>query len=30
VIGHVMKASKGKYNSQEIVEAVRKEIERRL
>ena len=30
VIGHVMKASKGKYNSQEIVEAVRKEIEKRL
>ncbi|MDD1756290.1 MAG: Asp-tRNA(Asn)/Glu-tRNA(Gln) amidotransferase subunit GatB [Methanomassiliicoccales archaeon] len=29
VIGHVMKVAKGKYNSQEIVEATRKEIERR-
>ena len=29
VIGHVMKMSKGRYNSQEIVEAVKKEIEKR-
>lgn len=29
VIGHVMKAAKGKYNSQEVVEAVKKEIEKR-
>jgi len=29
VIGHVMKVAQGKYNSQEVVEAVRKEIERR-
>jgi aspartyl-tRNA(Asn)/glutamyl-tRNA(Gln) amidotransferase subunit B len=29
VIGHVMKVAKGKYNSQEVVEAVRKEIEKR-
>ena len=29
-IGHVMKVSKGKYNSEEVVKAVRKEIERRL
>ena len=29
VIGHVMKETKGKYNSQEVVEAVKKEIERR-
>jgi len=29
VIGHVMKVAKGKYNSQEIVIAVKKEIERR-
>ncbi|HUL40064.1 MAG TPA: Asp-tRNA(Asn)/Glu-tRNA(Gln) amidotransferase subunit GatB [Methanomassiliicoccales archaeon] len=30
VIGHVMKAAKGRYNSQEIVEAARKEMERRI
>jgi aspartyl-tRNA(Asn)/glutamyl-tRNA(Gln) amidotransferase subunit B len=30
VIGHVMKVAKGRYNSQEIVEAARKEIERRM
>jgi aspartyl-tRNA(Asn)/glutamyl-tRNA(Gln) amidotransferase subunit B len=29
VIGHVMKVAKGKYNSQEVVEATKKEIERR-
>jgi Asp-tRNA(Asn)/Glu-tRNA(Gln) amidotransferase B subunit len=29
VIGHVMKVAKGKYNSQEVVEAVKKEIEKR-
>jgi len=29
VIGHVMKAAPGKYNSREVVEAVRKEIEKR-
>jgi aspartyl-tRNA(Asn)/glutamyl-tRNA(Gln) amidotransferase subunit B len=29
VIGHVMKVARGKYNSQEVVEAVRKEIEKR-
>jgi aspartyl-tRNA(Asn)/glutamyl-tRNA(Gln) amidotransferase subunit B len=30
VIGHVMKVAKGRYNSQEIVEAAKKEIERRM
>jgi aspartyl-tRNA(Asn)/glutamyl-tRNA(Gln) amidotransferase subunit B len=29
VIGHVMKVARGKYNSQEVVEATRKEIEER-
>jgi len=29
VIGHVMKVAMGKYNSQEVVEATKKEIERR-
>jgi len=29
VIGHVMQVAKGKYNSQEVVEAVKKEIEKR-
>jgi Asp-tRNA(Asn)/Glu-tRNA(Gln) amidotransferase B subunit len=28
-IGHVMKVAQGKYNSKEVVEAVKKEIERR-
>jgi aspartyl-tRNA(Asn)/glutamyl-tRNA(Gln) amidotransferase subunit B len=29
VIGHVMKVTKGKFQSKEIVEAVRKELEKR-
>jgi aspartyl-tRNA(Asn)/glutamyl-tRNA(Gln) amidotransferase subunit B len=29
VIGHIMKVAKGKYNSQEVVEATKKQIERR-
>jgi len=29
-IGHVMKVAKGKYNSQEVVAAVKKEIEKRM
>ena len=29
VIGHVMKVPKGKFQSKEIVEAVRKELEKR-
>jgi aspartyl-tRNA(Asn)/glutamyl-tRNA(Gln) amidotransferase subunit B len=29
VIGHVMKATKGKFQSKEIVEAVKKELEKR-
>jgi len=29
VIGHVMKVAKGRYNSQEVVDAVKKEIEKR-